>query len=61
MARMAGKRAIMRECEETYWATVSRSRFVTSKPVSAGLDEACTEVTIADAVEVAEISLVLER
>jgi len=51
----------MRECEETYWATVSRSRFVTSKPVSAGLDEACTEVTIADAVEVAEISLVLER
>ena len=58
---MAGRRLIMRVCEETCWATVSRSRFVTSKPVSAGFDEELTEVTIADAVEVAEISLVLER
>jgi len=51
----------MRECEEGNWATVSRSRFVTSKPLSAGFDEALTEVTIADAVNAGGVSVVLER
>jgi len=58
---MAGRRVMMGECEEGNWATVSRSRFVTSKPVSAGFDEAWTEVTIADAVEAGEVFVLLDR
>lgn len=48
-------------CEVENCATMSSSRFVTSKPVSAGFDEALTEVTIADAVDAGGVSVVLER
>jgi len=58
---MAGRRAIIGSCEVENCAAISRSRFVTSKPVSAGFDEAWTEVTIADAVKAGEVSVVLER
>jgi len=61
MARMAGRRAIIGSCEVENCAAISSSRFVTSKPVSAGFDEACTEVTIADAVDAAEVFVLLER
>ena len=51
----------MRECEETNCATVSRSRFVTSKPVSLGLRDVETDFRIADAVNEGGVSVVLER